>query len=181
MLLQLQDQDYKYLENAEDATLKGSAPTRLFTIEEVRSGWWKQGTVTVQTTTMLPAHTHTGTTSTSGSRTCNSQGATGLDGENAEILPFRAECQSRGGLRSDLRFWRTDSRVQCALVIVDSRLSVLRSGCRSVGSRRRRPVRRRRLGNIGRPGPSHFAEPGRATRAVTRPRRMHKHQSYDQL
>ncbi len=50
---------YKYLENAEDATLKGSAPTRLFTIEEVRSGWWKQGTVTVQTTTTAcsrPAH-----------------------------------------------------------------------------------------------------------------------------
>jgi hypothetical protein len=68
---------YKYLENAEDATLKGSAPTRLFTIEEVRSGWWKQGTITVQTTTMLPPggpHWQTGTTSASGSQTSNSQG-----------------------------------------------------------------------------------------------------------
>ena len=56
MLLQLQDQDYKYLENAEDATLKGSAPTRLFTIEEVRSGWWKQIPVDGRTQTVIRAH-----------------------------------------------------------------------------------------------------------------------------
>ncbi len=47
---------YKYLEHAEGADLKGTALLRMFTIEEVRSGWWKQGRVTQQTNTVLPDH-----------------------------------------------------------------------------------------------------------------------------
>ena len=49
---------YKYLEHAEGADLKGTKLKRSFTIEEVpaRSGWWKQGKVTLRTKTVLPAH-----------------------------------------------------------------------------------------------------------------------------
>ena len=47
---------YKYLEHAEGADLKGSVLLRQFTIEEVRSGWWKQGKVTLVTKTVLPDH-----------------------------------------------------------------------------------------------------------------------------
>jgi len=49
---------YKYLEHAEGAKLRGTALNRKFTIEEVpvRSGWWKQTKVTVQTNTVLPDH-----------------------------------------------------------------------------------------------------------------------------
>ena len=51
---------YKYLEHAEaeGAKLRGTALNRSFTIEEVpvRSGWWKQGKVTLQTNTVLPDH-----------------------------------------------------------------------------------------------------------------------------
>ena len=47
---------YKYLEHAEGADLRGNPLERKFTIEEVRTGWWKQGTVTAGTTTVIPAH-----------------------------------------------------------------------------------------------------------------------------
>jgi hypothetical protein len=49
---------YKYLEHAEGAVLRGTALNRKFTIEEVpvRSGWWKQGKVTLRTKTVLPDH-----------------------------------------------------------------------------------------------------------------------------
>jgi hypothetical protein len=48
---------YRYLEHAEGADLRGTALKRSFTIEEVRRGWWKQGTVTtVKTGTVLPDH-----------------------------------------------------------------------------------------------------------------------------
>ena len=47
---------YKYLEDAEGAILRGNSLERSFTIEEVRTGWWKQGTVTAGTTTVIPAH-----------------------------------------------------------------------------------------------------------------------------
>ena len=47
---------YKYPEHAEGAILKGTAVRRQFTIEEVRRGWWKQGTVDGRTKTVLPAH-----------------------------------------------------------------------------------------------------------------------------
>jgi hypothetical protein len=51
---------YKYLEHAEGAilSLRGTALSRKFSIEEVtaRRGWWKQGKVTDQTGTVLPAH-----------------------------------------------------------------------------------------------------------------------------
>ena len=49
---------YKYLEHAEGAKLRGTALSRQFTIEEVpvRSGWWKQGKVTLRTKTVIPDH-----------------------------------------------------------------------------------------------------------------------------
>ncbi len=47
---------YKYLEHAEGADLRGTALNRKFTIEEVRKGWWKQGKVTLKTTTVIPDH-----------------------------------------------------------------------------------------------------------------------------
>ncbi len=47
---------YEYLEHAEGAKLKGTARDRKFTIEEVRSGWWKQGTVNGRTKTEIPDH-----------------------------------------------------------------------------------------------------------------------------
>ena len=47
---------YKYLEHAEGADLRGDPVKRAFTIEEVRTGWWKQGTVDTRTKTVIPAH-----------------------------------------------------------------------------------------------------------------------------
>ena len=47
---------YKYLEHAEGADLKGNPLLRKFTIEEVRAGWWKQGTVDGRTQTVIPDH-----------------------------------------------------------------------------------------------------------------------------
>ena len=47
---------YKYLEHAEGAELRGTVLWRSFTIEEVRKGWWKQGKVTLKTTTVIPDH-----------------------------------------------------------------------------------------------------------------------------
>jgi hypothetical protein len=48
---------YKYLEHAEGtSSLRGTGLRRQFTIEEVRRGWWKQGTVDGRTKTVLPAH-----------------------------------------------------------------------------------------------------------------------------
>ena len=47
---------YKYLEDAEGADLKGDPLARMFTIEEVRRGRWKQIPVTAGTTTVIPAH-----------------------------------------------------------------------------------------------------------------------------
>ena len=47
---------YKYLEHAEGAELKGNPLLRKFTIEEVRTGWWKQGKATGVTNTVIPAH-----------------------------------------------------------------------------------------------------------------------------
>ena len=50
---------YKYLEHAEGAILRGTGllvVRRQFTIEEVRRGWWKQGTVDGRTKTVLPVH-----------------------------------------------------------------------------------------------------------------------------
>ena len=47
---------YKYLEHAEGAILRGDALVRSFTIEDVGRGLWKQGKVTLQTTTVIPAH-----------------------------------------------------------------------------------------------------------------------------
>ncbi len=47
---------YKYLEHAEGAKLKGTALWRTFTIEEVRSGWWKQIPVDGRTQTVIPDH-----------------------------------------------------------------------------------------------------------------------------
>jgi hypothetical protein len=47
---------YKYLEHAEGAELRGTVLKRMFTIEEVRKGWWKQGKVDSRTGTVLPDH-----------------------------------------------------------------------------------------------------------------------------
>ncbi len=50
------DYFYKYLEHAEGAILKGTALWRKFTIEDVGSGWWMQGTVDGRTQTVIPDH-----------------------------------------------------------------------------------------------------------------------------